>query len=636
MRFKIQKPLVKLLVVLIILVLSITVINTEVMANSQYGRLTGVNWFGFETGNAVAHGLWSRDYKSMLQQIKALGFNCIRLPWSTDVLTATPNSIQINAYGVDAYTGIEGMNLDLAGLNSMQVMDKIISYAGTLGIKIILDNHSLIHDDYMNETLWYTSSIPESTWISGWETIITRYLSYPNVIGADLKNEPHGNLGSGDKPPATWGYDAAGYGETNWMAAAERCASAILAINPNLMIVVEGTEMAQDQTTYWWGGNLQDVNTYPITGIANLEYSFHEYGSGVYDQSWFSASNFPSNMPAIWDQHFWFIHQQGIGQLLMGEFGIEETAAEDTTSIDYIWLTTLMGYVGNTADFTFWSWNPDSGDTGGILQDDWVSVNYGKYDIIKPYLAGTISGPTPTLAPATPTPTITATPTPTVVPSTPTPTAVPNTPTPTVKPATPTPTAIPGTPTPTVKPATPTPTAIPGTPTPTVKPATPTPTVGPATPTPPPSTIKVQFYNQNTAATTNELYMDFQLVNTGTSAITLSTVTMRYWYTEDGTETQTFYCDYASVGTGNVTGTFVAISPTYATADTYLQIGFTSGAGSIAAGASVPVQTRASKSDWSNYTQTNDYSFNATAATYVDWTLTTGYINGVLQWGTEP
>jgi expansin (peptidoglycan-binding protein) len=31
--------------------------------------------------------------------------------------------------------------------------------------------------------------------------------------------------------------------------------------------------------------------------------------------------------------------------------------------------------------------NPNSGDTGGILKDDWVSVNTAKYNLIKPYLA---------------------------------------------------------------------------------------------------------------------------------------------------------------------------------------------------------------------------------------------------------
>ncbi|HEX3046509.1 MAG TPA: cellulase family glycosylhydrolase [Bacillota bacterium] len=201
----------KLFLIILILVMCLTTISTAAMANSKYGRLTGVNWYGFETGNLVPHGLWARDYKSMLQQIKDLGFNCIRLPWCVDVLTGTPESIQINAYAVDAYTGKTGMNLDLEGLNSMQVMDKIVDYANTLGLKIILDCHSIIHDNYMNETLWYTTTTTESVWINAWKTLVTRYKNYPNLIGCDLKNEPHGSLGQGMKPPATWGYDCQGY-----------------------------------------------------------------------------------------------------------------------------------------------------------------------------------------------------------------------------------------------------------------------------------------------------------------------------------------------------------------------------------------------------------------------------------------
>ena len=262
--------------------------------------------------------------------------------------------------------------------------------------------------------------------------------------------------------------------------------------------------------------------------------------------------------------------------------------------------------------------------------------------------------PTPVIT-ATPTPVVTATPTP-VVTATPTPThtatpVVTATPTPThtatpVITATPTPThtatpVIIATPTPThtatpVVTATPTP-VVTATPTHTATPViTATPTVGPATPTPGTGTIKVQFYNSNTAATSNTIYTDFQLVNLSSSAITLSNVTMRYFYTCDTSASETFTCDYSTAGTGNVTGTIVSMSPTYATADTYLQIGFTSGAGSIAAGGSVDVQGRIYKSDWSNFTQTNDYSFNSTAATYVDWTYVTGYISGTLQWGTEP
>lgn len=83
------------------------------------------------------------------------------------------------------------------------------------------------------------------------------------------------------------------------------------------------------------------------------------------------------------------------------------------------------------------------------------------------------------------------------------------------------------------------------------------------------------------------------------------------------------------MGSGNITGTFVTMGMPKTGADTYLQIGFTGGAGSLPAGGNVTIQSRAAKSDWSNYTQSNDYSFNPTATTYVDWTKVTGYINGV-------
>ena len=44
--------------------------------------LTGVNWFGLETSTFAPDGLWARNYKSMLDQIAASGFNAIRLPYS--------------------------------------------------------------------------------------------------------------------------------------------------------------------------------------------------------------------------------------------------------------------------------------------------------------------------------------------------------------------------------------------------------------------------------------------------------------------------------------------------------------------------------------------------------------------------
>ncbi len=144
----------------------------------------------------------------------------------------------------------------------------------------------------------------------------------------------------------------------------------------------------------------------------------------------------------------------------------------------------------------------------------------------------------------------------------------------------------------------------------------------------------MQFYNGNTAAATNTIYPNFKVVNTGTAAVSLSDVKIRYYFTNDGTQANSFACDWASAGNGNITGTFSAAAGT--NADRYLEIGFTSGAGTLAAGAGTEVKCRVWKSDWSNFTQTNDYSFNSTAAGYADWTNITGYVSGVLAWGTVP
>jgi endoglucanase len=180
------------------------------------------------------------------------------------------------------------------------------------------------------------------------------------------------------------------------------------------------------------------------------------------------------------------------------------------------------------------------------------------------------------------------------------------------------------------------PTPTPGGSTPAPATVTPTPvrTVTPVvTPTPSPIII-VQSYNQSTAATTNQIYLYLKLINTGTSAITLSDVKMRYYYTIDGVKAQNFYCDFSSVGSANVTGTFVTMTTPIADADTYLEVGFSSGAGSLAAnGGYVTVQARIAKIDFSNYTQTNDYSFNPSATSPVTWPKVTAYVYGVLVWG---
>ncbi len=148
--------------------------------------------------------------------------------------------------------------------------------------------------------------------------------------------------------------------------------------------------------------------------------------------------------------------------------------------------------------------------------------------------------------------------------------------------------------------------------------------------------LKIQMFNGNTQTSTNGIAPRIKLYNTGTTSINLSDVKLRYYYTVDTEKAQSFWCDWSSAGSANVTGTFVKLATAKTGADYYLEVGFTSGAGTLAAGQSIEVQTRFSKTDWTNYSQTNDYSYNATGSSYVDWTNMTGYLAGSLVWGVEP
>jgi polysaccharide lyase-like protein/cellulose binding protein with CBM3 domain len=150
------------------------------------------------------------------------------------------------------------------------------------------------------------------------------------------------------------------------------------------------------------------------------------------------------------------------------------------------------------------------------------------------------------------------------------------------------------------------------------------------------STIKILMYNGITATATNSITPHFQIVNTGTTAIALTDLKIRYYYTEDGTQAQSFWCDWSTAGSANVIGSFVSMSSPVSGADHYLEIGFGSGAGSLAAGATLEVQARFAKADWSNYDQSNDYSFRAGASSYAEWNNVVGYLAGTLAWGTAP
>ena len=94
-------------------------------ARGRAVRLSGVNWSGLETCNFAPSGLGQRSWWDVLDQVRALGFNTIRLPYSDQVLNPASRP-----QGID-----DTLNPDLLGLSALQVLDRIIAGAGQRGVQ---------------------------------------------------------------------------------------------------------------------------------------------------------------------------------------------------------------------------------------------------------------------------------------------------------------------------------------------------------------------------------------------------------------------------------------------------------------------------------------------------------------------
>nr|AFK65338.1 mannan endo-1,4-beta-mannosidase B precursor [Paenibacillus mucilaginosus K02] len=158
------------------------------------------------------------------------------------------------------------------------------------------------------------------------------------------------------------------------------------------------------------------------------------------------------------------------------------------------------------------------------------------------------------------------------------------------------------------------------------------PTSGPAAPA---GTLKVQYRAGNTNPADNTIAAHFNIKNTGTTAVKLSDLKLRYYFTKDGSQALQSWVDWAQIGSANVNRTFGTASGTGA--DTYVELSFTDAAGSIPAGGqSGDIQLRIAKSDWSNFSETGDYSFDGTKTAYGDWNKVTLHLNGSVVWGSAP
>jgi endoglucanase len=321
-------------------------------------RLFGVNWFGLEGTDRALFGPAQsmRSVADILSQVKQLGFTALRVPLSPDSINSgNPSAGWANHGDVD--TGREQF-------------EELARAAADAGLYMLLDVHNC------SSSVGFGSEGPTDPkcngydverWLGDLRTLADVAAQYaPHVVGIDLFNEPYG------------------LSHAEWKALAEQAGRAVLERNPKLLVFVEGIgaegyDAAATHDGPFWGENLTGVAGAPIDLPASrLVYSPHVYGPSVYAQEYFAAADFPGNMPAIWDKHFGYLFG-GQAPIVVGEFGGKYTDS------DKVWQDAFVAYLREKGarSFFYWCLNPNSGDTGGVLQDDWRTPQAGKVALLQ-------------------------------------------------------------------------------------------------------------------------------------------------------------------------------------------------------------------------------------------------------------
>jgi endoglucanase len=305
-------------------------------------KLASVNWYGAEELDYVVAGLEIEDLQAIAQRIKSMGFNSVRLPWSNELYARNP---MVNNRAVAA-------NPALMGKYALDVFDAVVDALAQEGLLVILDNHMSRADWCCSSTdgngLWYTTEYPEATWIAHWQGMVERYLSQPAVVGADLRNEPRCVVPAGC---AVWG---GGNPALDWHAAAERGGNAVLDVNPDLLIIVEGIQYA---------ANLTGARTRPVRlSVENrLVYSAHDY-------AWFHRLPSRDQLRVDLDRSWGYLlepDQLYTAPVWVGEFGTchDRDAARrcirgDAPFSQGLWFSSFHAYLDEKdIDWAYWAVN---------------------------------------------------------------------------------------------------------------------------------------------------------------------------------------------------------------------------------------------------------------------------------------
>lgn len=303
-----------------------------------------------------------------------MGFNSVRFPYSDQMVIENPiipleaisaNLDLLDGFDLEQGDGGRGNN-DLKGPRALDVFKACVDAMTDAGLAVIPNNHvtnaawcdgfNLCDSSWRNDQLM-VCKIKQTTedWIDHWKTIMRPHIDNPLVIGADLRNEPRGLWGT-----MTWRMLAASH---------EKASEALLQLNPNWLMFIEGVSSANDCS----GARHRPIK---LSIPDRVVYQSHVYAwSGWGQFSPYHKRLYPS-FALDMDRKWGYLLANNTAPVWVGEFGAPSAANEG----DHNYWNNLMRYLRDTdADWGYWALNPrkpanNEEESYGLLEDDWKTV----------------------------------------------------------------------------------------------------------------------------------------------------------------------------------------------------------------------------------------------------------------------
>lgn len=378
--------------------------------------LHGISWFGFNNGQTMLDGMWnydpmSSDFANAVWRLKALGFNAVRLPFSfKDLAIQSPKSFAFDTGKLPTANELVASVTPPGGmpqayqplpypvqrngtkcndyLPSTSVFDRFVyvcNFFANNGFFVLIDNHLREDQTAIND---------RPAWLAGYKKLVTALCADKITAGrlmVDILNEP-------DAFGLKW------QGSTPCMQDLYLEAMDAIESVAKVQFIVEGCGQSALQSN-WGDGFCTDAVTISQLSLSDPNPFFkaietktyhnrvglgpHVYGPAVTNNT--AASSGPALTTRL-NLSFGMKNKSGydghVYPVLIGEFG-----SKFVDPLDKQTMVDLAAYLLNIkqpdsrhnpiTNWFYWCWNADSGDTGGLVADDWKTIQWQKLAYLK-------------------------------------------------------------------------------------------------------------------------------------------------------------------------------------------------------------------------------------------------------------